>query len=153
LASSPALQQKVLTALHSSAIGGHSGFLVTYTKIKKLFAWPGMKKMVKDFVAQCMICQKAKTEMVKYLGLLQPLLVPSHAWQTVSLDFVEGLPKSKGYNYILVVVDKFSKYAHFLPLAHPFTALQVTKLFMDNIFKLHGMPLALISYRDKIFIS
>jgi hypothetical protein len=109
--------------------------------------------MVKDFVAQCMICQKAKTESVKYLGLLQPLSVPSHAWQTVSLDFVEGLPKSKGYNYILVVVDKFSKYAHFLPLAHPFTALQVTKLFMDNIFKLHGMPLALISYRDTIFTS
>lgn len=96
---------------------------------------------------------KAKIERVKYPGLLQPLPVPSHAWQTVSLDFVEGLPKSKGYNCILVVVDKFSKYAHFLPLAHPFTALQVAKLFMDNIFKLHGMPLALISDRDKIFTS
>jgi hypothetical protein len=95
----------------------------------------------------------AKIERVKYPGLLQPLPVPSHAWQTVSLDFVEGLPKSKGYNCILVVVDKFSKYAHFLPLAHPFTALQVAKLFMDNIFKLHGMPLALISDRGKIFTS
>lgn len=109
--------------------------------------------MIKDFVAQCMVCQKAKTERVKYPSLLQPLPVPSHAWQTVSLDFVDGLPKSKGYNCILVVVDKFSKYAHFLPLAHPFTALQVAKLFMDNIFKLHGMPTALISDRDKVFTS
>ena len=94
--------------------------------------------MVKEFVAPCVVYQKDKTERVKYLGLLQPLLVPSHAWQTVSLDFIEGLPMSKGFNYILVVVDKFSKYAHFIPLAHPFTALQVSKQFVDHIFKLHG---------------
>lgn len=109
--------------------------------------------MVKEFVAQCIVCQKAKTERVKYSGLLQPLPVPSHAWQTVRLDFMEGLPRTKGYNCILVVVDKFSKYAHFLPLAHPFTALQVAKQFMDNIFKLHEMPTTLISDRDKIFTS
>ena len=142
-----------MSALHSSAIDGHLGFLVTYTKIKKLFAWHGMKKMVKAFVAQCLVCQKAKTERVKYPGLLQPLSVPSHAWQTVSLDFIEGLPLSKGCNCILAVVDKFSKYAHFIPLTHPFTALQIAKHFMDNIFKLHGMPSALIFDRDKIFTS
>lgn len=127
VASCPLLQQKIVSTLHSSTIGGHSGFLVTYTKIKKFFAWPRMKKMIKEFVAQCLVCQKAKTERVKYPGLLQPLPVPSHAWQTVSLDFIEGLPMSKGCNCILVVVDKFSKYAHFLPLSHPFTALQVAK--------------------------
>lgn len=64
-----------------------------------------------------------------------------------------GLPSSKGYNCILVVVDKFSKYAHFIPLAHPFTALQVAKQSLDHIYKLHGMPTALISDRDKIFTS
>ena len=109
--------------------------------------------MVKEFVAQCLVCQKAKNERVKYPGLLQPLLVPSQAWQTVSLDFIEGLPLSKGCNCILVVVDKFSKYAHFIPLTHPFTALQIDKQFMNNIFKLHGMPSTLISDRDKIFTS
>jgi hypothetical protein len=58
----------------------------------------------------------------------------------ITMDFVEGLPRSKNHNCILVIVDKFSKYAHFLPLTHPFTTLIVAHLFMDHIYKLHGMP-------------
>lgn len=85
--------------------------------------------------------------------MLEPLPVPSYAWQVVSIDFIEGLPKSKGYDCILVVVDKFSKYAHFIALAHPFSALSVAKIFLDNIYKLHGMPTAIISDRDKLFTS
>lgn len=109
--------------------------------------------MVKDFVSQCVTYQQAKIERVKYTGLLQPLPMPNYAWQVVSLDFIEGLPTSKGCNCILVVVDKFSKYSHVIALAHPFTALHVAKVFMDNIYKLHGLPTALISDRDKIFTS
>jgi hypothetical protein len=71
----------------------------------------------------------------------------------VSLDFIEGLPKSKQYNSILVVVDKFSKYTHFIPLSNPFTAMQVAIHYMDSVSKLHGLPLAIISDRDKIFTS
>ena len=88
---------------------------------------------------------------MKYPGLLQPLPVPEFAWQVVSLDFIEGLPKSKHYNCILVVVDKFSKYSHFIALTHPFTAIQVAIQFMDHVFKLHGMPQVMVSDRDKIF--
>lgn len=80
LAGNDEAQSKVMTAFHSAAIGGHSGFLVTYTRIKKLFAWPGMKNMVKQFVQHCSICQQAKVGRVKYPGLLQPLPVPDHAW-------------------------------------------------------------------------
>lgn len=79
--------------------------------------------------------------------------VPEHAWQLVSLDFIEGLPKSATFNCILVVVDKFSKYSHFVPLAHPFTALDVAEAYMQNIHKLHGLPQSLISDRDRIFTS
>lgn len=88
-----------------------------------------------------------------YPGLLAPLPIPDNAWHTVTLDFIEGLPKSAGYNCILVVVDKFSKYAHFVPLSHPFTALQVAIAYLNNIFKLHGLPTVMISDRDKIFTS
>lgn len=112
-----------------------------------------MKKQIQGFVAACVVCQQAKTERVPYPGLLQPLAVPEQAWQVITMDFIEGRPVSSSYNCILVVVDKFSKYSHFIKLKHPFTALKVAKLFMDNIYKLHGMPQAIVSDRDRIFTS
>ena len=69
------------------------------------------------------------------------------------MDFIDGLPPSHGYNCLFVVVDKFSKYAHFMPLKHPYTANSVADLFVANIYKLHGMPLTLVSDRDPVFTS
>jgi hypothetical protein len=71
----------------------------------------------------------------------------------VTMDFITGLPKSSGYDCILVVADKFSRYAHFLPLRHPFTALSVAKLYVKEIYTIHGLPLAIVSDRDPIFTS
>jgi hypothetical protein len=142
-----------MSSLHASPVEGHSGIPVTYQRIKKLFAWPAMKKCIQEFVASCMVCQQAKPERVKYPGLLQPLPILDRAWQTVTLDFVEGLPMSGSFNCILAVVDKFSKFAHFLLLKHPFTAAIVAKVFMQNVYKLHGLPSALVSDRDCVFTS
>lgn len=147
------MQLAIIATLHSTAVGGHSGGFVTYQRVKQLFTWTKMRTMVKNFVAKCQICQQAKTERVKYPGLLQPLPVPKFAWQVVTMDFIEGLPKSHSYNCILVVVDKFSKYAHFLPLAHPYTAFQVAMIYMEHVYKLHGLPEAIVSDRDKVFTS
>lgn len=69
------------------------------------------------------------------------------------MDFIEGLPKSAKYNSILVVVDKFSKYAHFFPRSHPYTAFQIALTCITHIYKLHGLPKAIISDRDKVFTS
>ncbi|WVZ74581.1 LOW QUALITY PROTEIN: hypothetical protein U9M48_022746 [Paspalum notatum var. saurae] len=144
------MQQQIFRALHSSVVGGVQ---VTYSRIKKLFAWPQMKTQIKQWVATCSVCQQAKAERVKYPGLLQSLPVPEYAWQVISMDFIEGLPSSKQFNCILIVVDKFFKYAHFIPLTHPFTAFQVALQFMEHVFKLHGLPEAIISDRDRIFTS
>lgn len=149
----PVLQDKLIDELHASPIGGHSGFPVTYRGAKTMFAWAGMKKMIKNKLQHCQICLQAKPDRSKYPGLLQPLPVPEGAWKTLSLDFIEGLPRSGHYNCILVVVDKFSKYSHFIPLTHPFTANGVAAEFMKHIYKLHGLPKVIISDRDKIFTS
>jgi hypothetical protein len=121
--------------------------------MKQLFSWKGMKSMVLQFVQSCIVCQQAKPDRSKLPGKLQPLPVPSEAWQIISLDFVEGLPMSSSFNCILVVVNSFTKYGHFIPLCHPFTASVVAKVFLNQIYRLHGMPLSIISDRDRIFTS
>lgn len=69
------------------------------------------------------------------------------------MDFIEGLPLSKGYSVIMVIVDRLSKYSHFIPLAHPYTTATVAKAFMENIFKLHGIPQSIVNDRDAIFTT
>ena len=69
------------------------------------------------------------------------------------MDFVEGLPKSQKFDTIMVVVDKFTKYGHFIPLAHPYTALHVAQAYLDSVYKLHGLPQGIVSDIDKIFTS
>lgn len=112
-----------------------------------------MNEDIKSYVTSSQVCQHAKTEHNKLSGLLQPLPVPKSAWHTISMDFIGGLPKSKKYDTILVVIDKFSKYAHFVALSHPYTVASIAQLFLDSIYKLHGMPMVIISDRDKVFTS
>jgi transposase InsO family protein len=147
------MQNRIMSEFHNSAWGGHSGFPVTFAKLKRYFAWKGMKATVKQFVQSCAICQQSKPDRSKTPGLLQPLPIPDSAWQVVSLDFVEGLPTSSHYNCILVVVDLFTKYGHFVPLRHPFTAPVVAQAFMDHIYRLHGLLVSIVSDQDRIFTS
>lgn len=147
------LQQKVFLALHASSVGGHSGAPATFYRIQQLFYWRNMKKDIYTWVYECLICQQAKPDRSKNPGLLQPLPVPTAAWDVVSMDFVEGLPQSGSANAVLVVIDKFTKFGHFIALKHPFSAQTIAKLFLDQVYRLHGMPTAIVSDRDKIFTS
>lgn len=148
-----ALQTKLISALHSSAVGGHSGIRATYHRVSQLFHWSGMKQQVEDWIRQCQICQQAKHERTHPGGLLQPLPVPTRPWKDITMDFIDGLPKSESFEVILVVVDRLTKYAHFLPLKHPYTAQSVATVFIDNVVRLHGVPASIVSDRDKVFTS
>lgn len=112
-----------------------------------------MKAHIKQYVQCCQTCQQAKPERINYPGLLEPLPVPKESWEFISLYFIDGLPQSGQYNCILVLVDKFTKFSHFLPRAHPYTAAKVGMLYMTQVYKLHGLPGAIISDRDPVFTS
>ena len=99
----------------------------------------------------CATCQRNKTEALQPAGLLQPLAVPSQVWVDISIDFIEGLPKVGGKSVILTVVDRFSKYAHFIALGHPYTAASVARAFFDGIVRLHGFPTSIVSDRGPVF--
>jgi hypothetical protein len=112
-----------------------------------------MARIVKEYIASCDVCQRVKSDTLSPAGLLQPLPVPCEVWDDITMDFIEGLPQSGGKNTIFVVVDRLSKSAHFLALAHPYTAKMVAEKFVEGVVKLHGMPRSIISDRDPIFIS
>ena len=112
-----------------------------------------MKKKVTEFVNSCHICQTQKASSLVPAGLLQPLPIPNQVWEEISLDSVEGLPLSQSFNYIMVVVDRLSKYSHFLPLKCPFTIATVVEKFICKIVWLHRVPLAITFDRNKVFTS
>ncbi|GKA17130.1 retrotransposable element Tf2 [Tanacetum coccineum] len=147
------LRTELLQYFHGGSVGGHSGVKITSHKICLVLYWKGLGKQVKQFVRECLVCQKYKPDLAAYPGLLQPLPIPQTIWSGISMDFIEGLPKSQGKNVIFVAVDRFSKYAHFIPLTYPFTANQVAQFFLDNMYKLHGMPDSIVSDRGTIFLS
>eukprot|EP00253_Pinus_taeda_P007798 PITA_07798 len=124
------------------------------TALRKDYFWPRMKKQVIEYLARCLECQQIKEEHQHPAGLLQPLPIPEWKWETISMDFITGLPQTrKNHDSIMVVVDKLSKVAHFIPVHSTYKAVQIAHLFMQNVFRLHGLPKVIISDRDVKFTS
>lgn len=140
LAPTSSLIPILIREFHNS---GHEGFDKTLYKLKDVFYWSKIKDNIKQFIKECDICQKNKMVNLVPAGLLHPLPIPEQVWLVVSMDFI-GLLKSNGKSVIMVVVDRLHKYTHFLPLSHPYSAVHVAKIFYDNIFKLHGLPTAIV---------
>lgn len=104
-----------------------------------------MKTDLKKFIKECDVCQRIKFETSAPASFLQPLAIPPTAWADMSLDFVEGLPTSQGFEVILVMVYWLTKYAYSMPLSHPYTATKVAALYLQHIFKLYGMPAFIVN--------
>jgi len=122
--------------IHSNSATGHSGYHKIIQRAKTNFYWKGMCTNIKKFVHECTICQFNKHETVPSLGLLQPLPIPSRIWFDMSMDYIEGLPLSHGFSMILVVIDRLTKYRHFLSMAHLYMVATVAQVFLDNVLKL-----------------
>jgi len=113
-----------------------------------------MKKDVAKYLTRCLECKQVKTEHQHPAKLLHPLPIPEWKWETISIDFITGLPRSKNKNEsIMVAVDKLSKSGHFIPVQSTYEVVQIANIFMQNIFRLHGLPKSIISDRDVKFTS
>ena len=147
------LKAQILSIFHDSALAGHSGVWGTYKRISALLYWPKLRKEVREFVRVYVTCQRYKPGNSSPADLLQPLPMPAAIFTDLTIDFIEALPTSQGKDTIMVVVDRLSKYAHFMALSHPFTAKKVAEVFLDSVFKLHGMPIKVVSDRGAIFVG
>eukprot|EP00253_Pinus_taeda_P012189 PITA_12189 len=148
------IRNLIMDEFHISHYAGHPGYQKMVTAIRKEYFWPGMKKSIVEYLSRCLECQQIKAEHQHPAGLLQPLPVPEWKWEIISMDFITGLPRTKRNNdSIFVVVDKLSKAAHFIPVQSTYRAAQIAHIFMQNVFKLHGLPKTIISDRDVKFTS
>lgn len=111
------------------------------------------QKMVKQYVSNCHVCQQHKSTTQAPAGLLQPLPFPEQVWEDISMDFITHLPSSHGKTVIWVIVDRLTKFAHFLALPSNYTAQSLATLFSTEIYKLHSLPRAIVSDRDPLFLS
>lgn len=147
------LRKKILAHFYNSKGEGRFGWLRTYVKVKHFFYWERLNNEVKTLVAKYDACQRVKYDLKALIRLLQLLPIPKHIWEDLIMHFVEGLPNSHGFGAILVVVDRLSKEAYFIPLRHPIMISNVVKAFIKNMMKLHEIPRTIMIDRDKIFMS
>ncbi|KAL0386655.1 UNVERIFIED_CONTAM: Transposon Ty3-G Gag-Pol polyprotein [Sesamum latifolium] len=132
--------EQILFEAHSGGLMGHFGISKTLGVLREHFHWPKMRRDVEKFVEKCIVCHKAKSKLNPH-GLYMPLPIPSVPWEDVSIDFVLGLTRSKrGRDSIFVVVDRFSKMAHFIVCHKVDDASNIANLFFQEVVRLHGMP-------------
>ena len=133
------MKAKVLVLIHDIPLREHSGYLKTWHMAKEYWYWQAMKSDVKAHIRSCDTCQRVNHETSKHANLLQPLFIPPRPRHSISMDFGEGLLTSQKQNVILMVVDRFTKYVHFIPLAHPYTTSRVATLFLQHVLKFHDL--------------
>ena len=147
------LKLRIMYEYHDAPASGHLGREKTYLSLSRDFHWPNMYKWVRKYIRACEACQRVKPAPASQAPL-QSLAIPNDCWKSVSMDYIYGFPSDpQGDTGILVFVDRFSKMVHLLPVSVNVTAEESARLFVDTVFRLHGMPEDFVSDRDPKFTS
>jgi hypothetical protein len=149
----PELHAELVRSYHESAIAGHMKRARTYEVLSRDYYWPGMLTYVERWVSNCHTCTRITASREARQGVLRPLPIPERAWKDVSMDFITHLPKSEGYDAILVVVCRLTKMKHFIACNDTCDAEEVSHLYLKHIWKLHGLPTTVVSDRGPQFVS
>ena len=148
------LKRDIMEEAHSSAYAMHPGSTKMYRTLKDHYWWRGMKREIAEFVSKCLTCQQIKIKHQKPAGLLQPLSILEWKWERITMDFVTGLPKTqRGHDTIWVIVDRLTKSAHFIATNNTYPLERYARLYVDEIVRLHGAPMSIVSDRDPRFTS
>ncbi|KAL0458927.1 UNVERIFIED_CONTAM: Transposon Tf2-11 polyprotein [Sesamum latifolium] len=145
------LRKSLISECHDTLWAGHQGEERTYALVQRAYYWPQMRDDVETYVRTCLICQQDKADHQKKAGLLHPLPIPKRPWESVSMDYISGLPKVGDLGSIIVVVDRLSKYATFIAAPKHVTAEGTAHLFFKHIVKYWGLPRDIVSDRDSRF--
>jgi RNase H-like domain found in reverse transcriptase/Reverse transcriptase (RNA-dependent DNA polymerase)/Integrase zinc binding domain/Chromo (CHRromatin Organisation MOdifier) domain/Integrase core domain len=139
---------------HDSVESGHPGKNKLYELISRFYWWPRLNAYTKQFTRNCHGCLRNKTSHLRYQGTLKPLPIPLQRWRDLSVDFIGPIqPTARGFNAIMVVVDRLSKDRHFSPCRTDMKAHDLAMLFVRDVWKLHGLPDSIVSDRGSLFVS
>ena len=139
--------------MHAGGLAGHFGRDKTIAFVEDRFYWLSLKKDVARIVAQCRTSSLAKAKK-QNTSLYTLLPIPHEPGKDVSMDFILGLTRTaRGHDFILVVVDRFSKMTHFIPCNKTNDALHIAKLFFREVIKLNGLPSTIVYDRDVKFVN
>jgi transposase InsO family protein len=145
------VRRAVMESRHDAPSAGHPGQFRTFELLSRKYYWPGMKKSVVKYIQACDSCIRSKHSNQAPAGLMLPIDIPSRPWEEITYDLIVGLPMSDGYDAVLTVVDRFSKMVHYIPTTSRATAVDVANLFVNFVWKLHGLPKKTISDRRPSF--
>jgi len=146
------IRELLVREAHGGGLAGHFGLAKTLEILKEHFYWPKMLGSVQNVVSKCVTCHVAKSTFKP--GEYMPLPVPVRPWEDVSMDFIIALPRTqRGKDAIMVVVDRFSKMAHFIACHKTDDASNVADLYFREVVRLHGVPKTIVSDRDSKFLS
>ena len=145
------LNYRILFEAHDTALSGHLGREKTYGLVIQNYWWPNLYKWVSTYVRSCETCQRVKPS-AHAVAPLASLPVPTGCWESISMDFVFGLPKDRvGNTGIVDFVDRLSKMAHLAAVPESVDGKGAAMLFIDRVFRQHGLPVAIVSDRDPRF--
>jgi hypothetical protein len=143
----------LIMEVHASAYGGHFGTTKTIQHLQRHFHWPSMQPQVEKFIRACALCSQSRPSNRKQ-GLYQPLPLPSHPWNSISMDFLSGIPTTqKKHDAIWVVVCRFSKMTLFIPCMKTTTTTQTIELYFQHVWSHFGLPSTIISDKDSRFLN